>query len=619
MLAKMKVSQLAALIAVIMTAAAWAPLFMSESASAVPVQTLRLDFFPQSNLQLASEVGAPAATEALPSVGSILVTGTFSVTWTYSPRSGSSHLPIAGAYVELWRGTISGHVVEATTFTDAEGKVIFQDVASGKLAAVIFANDHSAVKVKDGEGYVLYSWTTGWKSHAGGTSIDNNINDDHRGVWSTYSAIRTAYAWLEDRTNYQRGMVTVNWPDGDWPHSHGDEIDLPDSGDYDDSIWDTATVIHEYGHCIQYNLLGDRFPEGDGPDPHYIYSESSPGFAFSEGWAQFFASGVLNNPARSGDRTNLESTIYADGSFGWDGDYGDWDGNIVEGAVANVLWDIFDGISDSDKPSFGSTGDRVDQQFHQLWSIMLDHQAESIDEIWTYWDGKDANLQSIFYNARIRKDTSLPVNPNAYTSSHQIGVESDDSTITVTLVGASDSGGEVAGYSVLWDNDALGMPDAIMDVGGSTVVSPVLSSGVNWYLHVRAVDGSGNWANYSYDMGPFAIAEGAVAQGDPSSPVSGWIPAAAGMAMVCVIIIALAAISSSNTARKKREQQEALRLQQMQYQMQYQYQFHGGAGMQSNQVPQNTHVSSYMAPVCPRCGRVDMGSTYCPYCGGRMR
>lgn len=614
----MKTSSLAVLLVAILAAAAWAPLFISESATAAPLPTLPLDFFPQEELHFASSEAEPSMADVLRSVEAAEASGTFSlsVTWTYSSESKTSRLPICGAYVELRRKTIPGYEIVATTFTNEDGAVLFLDVLPGALGVVIFCDDRSAVKVLNGIDYETYSWSTGWKSYSAATATELNINDEARGAWSTYDALRTAASWLEVRTGYHRGLVTVNWPDGDWPHSHGNDIDLPDDGDYSDSIWDAATIIHEYGHCVQYEMLGDHFPTGDGPDPHYIYSESSPGFAFSEGWAQFFASAVLNNPYRSGDRTNLESTVYADGSFGFDGDYGDWDGSIVEGAVANVLWDIFDGASDSDKPSFGTAGDRIDQQFSQLWSIMLDHQVESIDEIWTHWEGKDDRLKSIFYNARIRKDMSIPSNPYAYTSSHQIGEESDDSTITVTLVGASDSGGEVAGFSVLWDNNPTGMPNTSMDVSGSTLTSPVLSSGVSWYLHVRAVDGSGNWANSSYDLGPFIIAEGAVAQGDPNNQVPGWLPVAAAMAMVCIIIIALAAISSSNAAKKERErQQQALRWQQMQYQ----YQFYGGVGLQPGAPPQNIHVTSYTAPICPRCGRVDMGSIYCPYCGGRLR
>jgi len=614
----MKTSSLAMLIVAIMTAVAWAPLFVSETASAAPVPTILMDFFPDMSMHFDTRVKAPAPAEAVASVDAVITNGTFSVTWTYSPRTGTTRLPIVGAYVELRRNTTSDYLVEATTFTDEDGKVVFLEVVPGTLAAVVFCDDRSIVKVLESDDYGSYSWTTGWKSHAGATSVEYNVNDEQRGAWCTYSSIRAAATWLDSQTGYQRSLVTVRWPDGDWPHSHGEEeIDLPNSGEYRNAIWDAATVIHEYGHCVQFEMLGGHFPDGTGPDPHYIYSESSPGFAFSEGWAQFFASAVLNNPYRSGDGTSLESTIYADGSSSFEGDSGDWDGNIVEGAVANVLWDIFDGVSDSDKPSFGTAGDRVDQQFRQLWSTMLDHHVESIDEIWTYWEGKDDRLQSIFYNARIRKDMSTPINPYTYYSSHQIGEESDDSTITVTLKGASDSGGEVAGYSVLWDNNPTGMPDAIMDVSGSTITSPVLSSGVNWYLHVRAVDGSGNWANSSFDMGPFIIAEGAVAQGEPSDPVPGWLPTVAAMATVCLMIIALVAVSTSNAARKERERQrEAQRLQQMQYQ----FQFHGGVGMQPNPAQQpNIHVSSYLAPVCPRCGRVDMGSNYCPYCGGRMR
>jgi hypothetical protein len=607
-----------------------APMAISPSMEAAMVSVAPLDFFPQEGLTIAAIGGADPTLSETVALTALEATGTFTVRWTYSAEIGSTRIPIAGAFVELRRSTTSSYAVEATTFTDEQGYANFQNVAAGTLAAVVFTDDHSSVKVLDGVEYEPYSWTTGWKTHSTGTTVEQNVPDNNRAAWSAYAAVRTASAWLKGQTGYARSSVNVNWPDGDWPHSHGDDIDLPNSGEYSDAIWDTATIAHEYGHCVQYAMLGDRFPDGDGPDPHYIYSESSPGFAFSEGWAQFFASAVTGNPYRSSDRTSLESTIYADGAFGYDGDQGDWDGNIVEGAVANVLWDITDGASESDRPSFGIIGDRVDSQFPALWKVMSDHKTESIDDVWFYWDGKDANLQGIFYNARIKKDMSTPTNPNSYYSSHDIGVESDDSTVTVTLTGASDTGGEVAGYSVLWDNSPTGMPDAIMDVSGSVVTSSNLGSGRDWYLHVRAVDGSGNWATDSYTVGPFRISPNAVAQGEPLLQLPSWLPLLAILAIVCIIIIALASMAVGRT-RREREREEAERArqeqaqnQQVQYQ-QPQYQYNTGAYPPPGYAPQydrqqpSANIPTYYAPVCPRCGRVDMGSIYCPYCGWRMR
>jgi hypothetical protein len=486
------------------------------------------------------------------------------------------------------------------------------------LSAVIFCRTDRTVEVVDGPDGSAYSWSTGWNTHTGSTSLESNIGDSQRGAWAAYSAVREAFAWMDAQAGYRRDVVTVSWPDGDWPHSHGDEMHLPSSGDYANAVWDPETIFHEFGHCVQYAMLGDRFPEGDGPDPHYIYSESSPGFAFSEGWAQFLASAISGSPVRESDRTSLESTVYADGAFGYDGDSGDWDGSIVEGAVANVLWDIFDGASAADRPSFSSVGDGVDRQFRALWDTMLENQVESIDDVWASWEGKDAALQAVFYNARIRKDFNPPLNPDSFTSSHDLSVESKDSTVSVTLSGAWDDSGDVAGYSVLWDNSPTGMPDATIDVAGATVTSQPLSSGVDWYLHVRAVDDSGNCALSSYTVGPFRIAPGATPQGS-SAQMPWWLPIAAAVFVAAVGTIAVLALVAGSKAKKERQRQaEAMRAQQTYYQYagpqaycpQTQYQ-QGNAQQYSQPGPQ--------APACQGCGRVDMGAPFCPYCGRRLR
>jgi hypothetical protein len=139
----------------------------------------------------------------------------------------------------------------------------------------------------------------------------------------------------------------------------------------------------------------------------------------------------------------------------------------------------------------------------------------------------------------------------------------------------------------------------------------VLSSGKDWYLHVRVVDGAGNWASDSYTVGPFLVSQNAVAQGDPLQ-IPGWLPLLIVLAVICVIVLAL--FMAAENGRRQRERRAAqMQMQQAQYHYQYQGVY------PPPQQPGNVHVTTYHAPICPRCGRVDMGSTYCPYCGWRMR
>ncbi|TET90189.1 MAG: hypothetical protein E3J35_07335, partial [Methanomassiliicoccales archaeon] len=102
-------------------------------------------------------------------------------------------------------------------------------------------------------------------------------------------------------------------------------------------------------------------------------------------------------------------------------------------------------------------------------------------------------------------DTVAPTNPDDYTSSHTIYVWSNDNTIYVRWSGADDDRSGVYGYSYRWDTSSSSIPDTDPDTTGRSVTSSALSSGSNWYLHVRTRDNAGNWASNAYHIGPFYI------------------------------------------------------------------------------------------------------------------
>lgn len=102
-------------------------------------------------------------------------------------------------------------------------------------------------------------------------------------------------------------------------------------------------------------------------------------------------------------------------------------------------------------------------------------------------------------------DVTPPNNPNSYTSSHSLRVWSSDNTIEVTWSGASDDLSGIYGYSRIWDTSSGTIPDATVDQTGTFCISFPVSTGNSWYLHVRAVDNSGNWNPGAYHVGPFYV------------------------------------------------------------------------------------------------------------------
>ncbi|MGD0818307.1 MAG: hypothetical protein ABR986_07920, partial [Methanomassiliicoccales archaeon] len=352
---------------------------------------------------LQTTLSAPAASSTL----------ALTFIWTYKDMTGTVNRPLKFARAELWKAgsSPSNHSIVSMAYTDATGSVTFSVTNGAALACAVFADDGTSVKVTDGttQDSIYYDWT-GFSDYSSSTSKSYPIpaTNSERGAYEAMESVRAGYIWLLQTTGWHRSVVDVNWPVETWPHSHGDSIDIPDIGQWSDSIWQRSVLLHEYGHCIQYESRGGSFPpsRGTDPDPHYIYSTSTEGFALLEGWAEFFECAVDNNPLAADPSYSLESVTFADHES-----YGNWDGAIVEGAVASVFWDMFDGASASDYPSWdsGQSGDAIVNGFTILWDIMLNDKPDSIGDIWFHWPQKTTDLQAIFYHARIQHDLGKPV------------------------------------------------------------------------------------------------------------------------------------------------------------------------------------------------------------------
>jgi hypothetical protein len=193
--------------------------------------------------------------------------------------------------------------------------------------------------------------------------------------------------WLEDQTTgWARDQIEVYWPDGNWTGTEpgfawqdllsSNILKFPRnlSSFADSRFW----VAHEYGQAILDTLrggvavpnsaapTGTQAPKGSG---HWINSQSSPGFAFVEGWADFFGHEVFGQANMAGqDLANNSYWMGADAAK--DGINHDQNtGEIVEGAVASILWDIADTTVDSDYIAGG---------FDNIWTIMLQDTPDSI-------------------------------------------------------------------------------------------------------------------------------------------------------------------------------------------------------------------------------------------------
>jgi hypothetical protein len=301
-----------------------------------------------------------------------------------------SYSPARYMLVEIWDSDDVGDDLLASAYTNANGEYDITAPNDDGVWPFTSGADPYVKFVAVGEwdwlstnaGGDTYSWSTGvlqddvpdgWVKNVG-TLAPTSAHEAIQAGDAVYQEAQ----WIYDRTSWQRGRVTIRWPKGDWPCSWGDAIDLPLKSVWG---WNHATVQHEEGHCVMWALYG-HWPPGTGPDPHYVYSESSNGFAMAEGWAEFMQCAVDNKA------TNLQ---------GWYGGHGgnietnDWyncidtgtlDGAVVEGSVASIFWDINDPVN------IAGDNDHMGWGFDEIFTVIRYDQPDSILEFWNDWKAR---------------------------------------------------------------------------------------------------------------------------------------------------------------------------------------------------------------------------------------
>jgi hypothetical protein len=353
------------------------------------------------------------------SAGNVTVYGT----WYYEDQYGRLK-PVRYATVQLWADAVPSDVYLATTYVQSDGYYVFPVIANnnGSLTdgynvyVKLFcdSSQYEMVRVVLSQNDVRKPPATYWSQ----TDIQYNVTDgyhdmgrwvvtgDKRECWAIYDGVVDGYFWLLNQVGWHRSKVLATAQDrGSGSYSTGNGMVF-----YVGDGWDRDTILHEYGHCVQYAAREGSFPPKVGPDEHYPDSETECGWAICEGWAEFFPCAVDNTTLMVGGRFgSIESTTFANGIFGH-GDSGDWDGDIVEGAVAQVFWDIFDGVSPNDYPLWDEPyGDCISNEFGKLWSIFLNHDPDNIHDFWAQWTPKDASIWAVFHHARIIEPRNIAV------------------------------------------------------------------------------------------------------------------------------------------------------------------------------------------------------------------
>ena len=256
--------------------------------------------------------------------------------------------------------------------------------------------------------------------------------------WEAVDAAWSEYMWISSQVGWTRSQVHIKWPSGNWPCAYGDVICLPYKTTAE---WGHATVYHEYAHCVMWTAYGDSWPPHDYSGHHHVDMESDEGFATLEGWAEFMPCAVDNDPNNlQGLGQNIETNDWHNKQ-----DRGDFDGDIIEGSFASILWDIYDPAND----------DGLNMGFDEIWTILLNDRPDSIHDIWDGWFdrgyGHDQELWQIYYNHGVNKSGTIGDPPEIDLSpssqsfgSVEVGECSSDYSFTLMNVGGGTAAGSVS-------------------------------------------------------------------------------------------------------------------------------------------------------------------------------
>jgi len=340
---------------------------------------------------------------------------------TYYDDNLREEVPIRRIAVGLLEEDANGSRQIDSTYTEDDGFYSFEGVSNMDLQGATGRNiwlrasfENDVLSITDIEDilYEFESFIT-YRAPDGDINTDLFLNnqDQHRGLGHIFNRVMDVYDFLEENAGWHRKRITVKWPYGA-NSKYKYEYYLVEGTIYDEYVqvaagseWNRTTMFHEYGHAIMMALYGynfRNFPQDSFEGSHWLYTVSDPGFAMKEGWAEFFEALVDDSAYNvaayiNADMPNIESNDWWTGDI--DGKGNNTQGEIVEGAVASVLWDIADTDRSHDE-SPGLDDDDMDGMFEELWDLMLNYKPVSILEFWDYWVensyGQTQSLYSIY-------------------------------------------------------------------------------------------------------------------------------------------------------------------------------------------------------------------------------
>lgn len=285
----------------------------------------------------------------------------------------------------------------ASTFANSTGFYSFSGVNVDKFKLVVKAvsNNILILNVDENQQYIIWSDIDYPSSIYCSDHISKTTNVmGYNPFFYDWGDINSLFNSLEKGFNYDPNLslLQVKYQrNGNVGTSYDYNYNYlyVDGRDNDQDAYDEDVLLHEFGHFYMDNKAG--YPDYIPLKTHYFDLPSTEYDAYIEGWGNFFSSFIRGNAdyldRRYGYDENgnlLQNVVFNLESLGFTSVIPD--GNKIEGDVAAVLWDLYDGGS-------SESWDQLGGLYSQIFDIMKSntvngHTPYTIKEFSELWASK---------------------------------------------------------------------------------------------------------------------------------------------------------------------------------------------------------------------------------------